>query len=323
MYNSCVTRPARKKTRLPHFNFDAEVSRIRRDFPDETKNITFIDLSATDARARVCSWVLRESGITDQMPVPPEIFHTIDRILSGNNLTTVSFSGLDRLITFRTSYTASMAMDGKKLPYFGLYHELGHCLVPQALPLDDRKLSLEDSVDKEIRADVFALLYGMRNGIFSDQDAQDIVKSRLWNALSFNIGHFTSEAVENARRSVELGGFDPSTLTRLEIRGLPTIFAEKSKRPNSDLENLREDLYEFGGQHRAEFVAILEDVVQNEEACFTAFSKNPQLCRQLKTYFQELAARQPAGSLNAFIAAQMSAHLKAPKRRNPRQSKTK
>lgn len=315
MYNGCMSRPLKKKTRPPRFDFDAEVARIRRDFPQETSQITFVDLMAADARQKIRDWVYRESGVSDEASAMPEDDLMIENIAAGNNRTTVSYASQSKLVTFRKDYTASLDIEADKIPYFGLYHELGHCLILQAIPDSEQAQdSPAESNKRECKADVFTLLYGIRNRVFDNRDARDIVKTRLWGAFAFDIGHFTSEAVENARQSVIRGGIDPKTETPRNIRALSHIFAEKSARRDADLKKLKTDLYEFGGQHRPEFVAILQDVSNNRTKHFAAFSKNPRLCRELKEYFQTLAAQQAPGSLDAFVASTAGAHLGALKR---------
>lgn len=272
MYNFCM-RP---------FNFDAEVARIRHDFPEETKDVTFIDLCAPNAEEKVREWVCNQSGLVETFldllyaagsaevrtellslkdlplyeqtaglgticPEAPTVLQEsmeddIRSILKSSKVCR-QYKGNKKLVAVKTSYNQNFKeLAAEKHPYFSLYHETGHIIV--ASPDFD---NIEEQPPEFIRAekrnwengaDTFALTYGIRNGVFEEQDCEAILKHRLVHGTSGDTVHFTCEAIEGIPETLQ--GRLPAFLIPAEITEIANLHARKFLRTAAEMTRFSE-----------------------------------------------------------------------------------
>lgn len=164
------------RTKPPPFDFDAEVTRIRNDFPEETKDVTFIDISAPGAAEKVRRWVCGHSELhrvfldlayteaeeeekveiarMASLPFPefltaleefdPEAKEMLEKLveeeiaeyLKGSTARFSYKTTEKKLVIVQTISDRRLGFSAEKSPYFSLYHELGHIIIGLSGPFD-------------------------------------------------------------------------------------------------------------------------------------------------------------------------------------------
>ncbi len=194
--------------RGPQFDFAAAVDEARRDFPAETKKITFVDLSAPDADQQIYSWLnkidpgFKQFTLCDK-PAEGYIdfcktkdgFGTSDPV-TGESILCVhpGKSGVDPVLGSGTN--------PKKEGQYCFDHELGHILCKDGMP-DHRKtfpyaeVTQEKAIEEVNRgergADAFGYLRGLKRGSLDMADVVNAGKLRAMEVCrGLDIVHGTS-----------------------------------------------------------------------------------------------------------------------------------
>lgn len=278
MYNSWMS------VNPPPFDFNHEVVRIRRDFPAETKSITFVDLAAPGARKEIRRWLY-----------PP---------YDGRRLNKTGERLVQEFVKNRNC--AKRLADGRAIVvidsrasdqdcYFSLYHETGHMIVK------DGAVGNISEKSKEDRADTFALLYGIHNGTLSTQHAVRLSRNRLALALALDnaASHFTSEAVDC------IASLDPAALSPAEIATTAEVLARKSGRTARELKTIAAVRNICIRTHKKELEPVFSWLSGQSRDPYATLIANPAVRGLLQKQFEKAGTGKP-GSLQAYISRKLS-----------------
>jgi len=158
------------------FDFNKAVEEARRDFPEETKNVTFIDLDAPDAAASMSAFFdsltpAQQESVAENRRYDPDF-------MTPQQGASVWFTGDGRSMFTAYGSRSTLAENEKifypetnmdKQNYFTFQHELGHIVVKDGNKPNNRS---------EHGSDTFALLRGFKSGFFNKLDAQKISLGR-------------------------------------------------------------------------------------------------------------------------------------------------
>lgn len=153
------------------FDFNAAVADARRDYPEQLKDMTFVNLDDKDALAEIALWVTARSGETIDMlssrgslsrMTPDSYGFSVPDPYSDAKLLASHGTFLDALTVFRD--------DPYKQVAFVFLHELGHLVI---------RIADQSGNPDENAADAFALLRGMQLGIFDKDDVKRVADARI------------------------------------------------------------------------------------------------------------------------------------------------
>ena len=192
-----MTPEATAATNTPplRFDFDKAAAAARADFPEQTKNITFINLDAPDVEAQMQAF---EDSLSDT--AKRELSNRRDEnpdFLTKSAMPTVWFTtdGKGMMLAYgsRTHLAdveqiASAGLDTAKHLKYTFEHELGHIVVPKADSPTNRA---------EHGADAFAILRGMQSNFLTPLDAKKIADGRdMLGWLNADVTHITSMTLD-------------------------------------------------------------------------------------------------------------------------------
>lgn len=172
------------------FDVSAAAQAAAKDYPRETKGMTFIDLTAPDGVADAMAWTKRaEPG----MPAY-EVAALRDITTQANALLRRAPNG-ERLLAARSqARTRFLGGDMAAEANFAFDHELGHAVTSFLLPLGaERGAQLHQRARWEIQADVFAVLRGINRGTMTREQAYSLSNNRAMRAPG---AHATSPALD-------------------------------------------------------------------------------------------------------------------------------
>lgn len=293
------------------FDFNRAAARARQDFPAETKNVTFLDLSAIGAREQLKTWL--ES--TDALFLT---WHrgrkTLDQLLD-EGMREPGFASFDPISGKRLVAARSMpnvagfwpGATGSEVGGFTFAHELGHAIVPggadenpmaaPAAPTGaEHWKQVQGTNRNENAAESFGVLYSLQNGWMKGTD--DIAKLSLWRAESTatkgEIGHFTSPAVDAL--TVSLQDADFVSLTPQEIIAVAAKHAE-SFTPSPKV-------IEAAVMNLAQMLApnIREERDPNFAGCITEIAVEKTLAERFRA-IAEAYMSGPAGTLEHYAVS--------------------
>lgn len=177
------------------FDFNEAVAEARRDFPAETKGITFIDLDAPDAAEKMQKFY---DGLSDTAKreannrraedadfltakARPAVWRTTD----GQG---VMLAYGSRSLMNDIEKVALNGLDPEKNRHYTFWHEAGHIIVPGGQ---------YNSNHGEHAADSFAVLKGLQSGFLDKQDVKKIADGRdmiCW--FNHDVTHVTSMSLD-------------------------------------------------------------------------------------------------------------------------------
>lgn len=223
------------------FDFETAVAIARADFPEETKNITFIDLSQPDAAEKLIAW----------MKSADPAFR--EKHLGGGTLEEFAESsmrhrgfGIADAISGKTVIASHSRADNdifvfsdpsKELAYV-FCHELGHAIVQNGVPRLMLELTFQPAEEQfwellkqvnlaENVADSFASIYGVAKGWLDD--AGDLGRIGFYTTMSpwiaADLTHFTSIAIDNM--ALEFDAAKVHSLSPAEIKAIAARHAEE------------------------------------------------------------------------------------------------
>lgn len=191
------------------FNFREAVKEAKRDFPEETRNINFIDLSTPTAREDFKSWLRTTNlpGSRGKGPYDETADEAFDTFLSGDGFVAYRDKSTGRAALLYNP--KSRAVDHMFSKQFVFDHEFGHLLVQAGLAdfvdlKDKPDLKPEEygqilaaTVKAESCADTFALLRGIRRGQIGEREINDVSLTRgMESALESSVSHLTMTSVD-------------------------------------------------------------------------------------------------------------------------------
>ncbi len=219
------------------FDFETEVARAKSDYPAETKNITFLDLSKPESRAQAIKWLKNTSPEFKSLLTTKNLSNAFDQLV----LLMGGAFYLRDSITQRSLLCAHSApplkvsgtdKDGEAL--FQFNHELGHLVVPGgSVPVGEAKgLATNPAKQQfvinrtEIAADCFAVLRGFSQATFSDADADSLALMRALSALKdMDLIHLSTQGIDQIRIDAHDGNI--TSLTPREIKAIARDHAKK------------------------------------------------------------------------------------------------
>lgn len=278
------------------FDFDEAVAIARADFPEETKNITFIDLSQPDAKQKLMDWMqstdprFREKYLEDGTP---EDF--ADKGLQHRGFGLADSLSGKTVIASHSKASPDMFVFGeesRELAYV-FCHELGHAIAKNGIPRLMLELTFRPADEQcweylkqvnlaENVADSFASIYGVAKGWLDD--AGDLGRIGFFTTMAPWIGvdltHFTSIAIDQL--AIDLDKLKVHSLSPGEIRAIAARHAEEFSPAQDSLMQAFEtcaknyvatERHEKEAQPGTEEQTKAESEAENEKAFQTSLQK--------------------------------------------------
>lgn len=271
------------------FDFDRAVADARADFPETTKKIIFVDLASPQAPALLKQWLaaidpasrgffLATAGGEDSF---------IKAALRAKGFARRDDVSGCAVLAVHTEKNLVGHLEAEKGKYFTFYHELGHLVVPGAAA--GGGASVETINRAEHAADIFALLWGMRDGILNAADAGGLSLTRAMNAACFkDMSHLTTVAVDALM--VHQRELRPEGLSVQEIVRLAGAYADKHSLSAAEIRQCRRQL-----EKRHALGALARKIFRREKSGLAAcFERVARTCR-----------RAPEGSLAFYVSSRI------------------
>lgn len=223
------------------FNFENAIRLSRDLFPEETSKITFVDLQDRDAQQTIENW-FKSIGYTAATAEWPSI-----KVIIGG--TRLHFnSATDKKLLCIDSPNKEQIFENRNKELFHIFlHELGHAVIPGARPDFGMNgdYSLVSTIKREMMADVFYALLGLKLGLASKDDIlrlADFRAQRVWKTNGHDSEHMTSPALEATLGFIE--GQDLKSYTPHDIVNAATAISTQYV---PDIQELRAMRRTFSG----------------------------------------------------------------------------
>lgn len=237
----------------PVFDYAAAVSAARRDYPQETAQVTFIDLSSPDAAQQLRDWLrkaspafIRSLGETEK----PEtaIFHAVEKFLMKNGVAEVDYATGNILVASssqpKSKYLGATSTVAQEAAY-AFAHELGHAVTRNGFTANWRGLtrrgkpSLHDALpheraEAEMAADVFAVLRNLSQQTMTQEQAKSVSLARALRAPGI---HTTSPALDAALKNI-----GSAALTPKGLQAMAEAVAQRCAPKQGEIEELASQL---------------------------------------------------------------------------------
>ncbi|MDI1226317.1 MAG: hypothetical protein PSY14_01345 [bacterium] len=261
------------------FDFEQAVADARRDFPKETKDITFIDTSAPDAFEKLTEWA-KMAGLS-----PTQYNDMMDNAENMNALTkNANGYKLVAMPAKREGANESFSGDSYKSAYFCFQHELGHFVVPQAHASDTSAVR-KTTQWREHAADTFAMLRGLKDGVFQKKDLIDLSDKRGHSMLlTEDVTHLTS-----------------MSLDALAINPKNTDFISLSKKEIIQISKAHAEEFQIEGKMNSRFVTLQ----MNGRRAYQAGATDDEVVQGKMRELQEIAMSSPKDSQEFYVAARI------------------
>jgi hypothetical protein len=172
------------------FNFDQAVEEAKRDYPKETRNVTFIDTSAPDAAEKLLAWA-KEAGFSKT-----QYEALLDKMENQVAFATASNSTDHKLLGMpvtRAPEKYGFKGEKEKSAFFTFNHELGHLVIPGGLANESTK----STEYREHAADTFAVLRSLQQGVLDKKDIVNKADGRGQEMLfTGDLTHLTSMSLD-------------------------------------------------------------------------------------------------------------------------------
>lgn len=212
----------------PVFDYAAAVLAARRDYPQETARVTFIDLSSPDAGQQLRDWLrkaspafIRSLGETEK----PEtaIFHAVEKFLMKNGVAEVDYATGNILVASssqpKSKYLGATSTVAQEAAY-AFAHELGHAVAHNGFTANWRGLSRDgkpsphdalphERAEAEMAADVFAILRNLSQQVMTQEQAKSVSLTRALRAPGI---HTTSPALDAALENIGSAVLSPKAV---------------------------------------------------------------------------------------------------------------
>jgi hypothetical protein len=185
------------------FDFNEAVADAKRDYPEQTANITFIDLASPHALQDIKNWFEERKE-----EVAPDFFKkSLEDMLKAKR-------GKSLVPSFSDKKTGALLVIDTREDGEGLFnlrfvfnHELGHILTN----------FMGDTLLKEQQADCFAILRGLKEGSLHQKDINKIKRRRFIGAIALNDRHHDTAAMIK-RLKKDIPSLDISSQSNERIR---------------------------------------------------------------------------------------------------------
>lgn len=201
----------------PVFDYAAAVLAARHDYPQETAQVTFIDLSSPEAAPQLRDWLrkaspafIRSLGETEK----PEtaIFHAVEKFLMKNGVAEVDYATGNILVASssqpKSKYLGATSTVAQEAAY-AFAHELGHAVTRNGFTANWRGLTRQgkpsqhdalphERAEAEMAADVFAVLRNLSQHVMTQEQAKAVSLTRALRAPGI---HTTSPALDAALKN--------------------------------------------------------------------------------------------------------------------------
>jgi len=211
------------------FDFNAAMEAARRDFPQETAKITFIDLSAQDAADKFRDWLLASPHNTKKLTEK-----LVTENIRKNGFTRLRDTGEIVVAVNPNSASHHLRNPGHE-GLFAFHHELGHALTSASLSrvTNGDDILAHVAARHEVAADVFAVLRGIAGGTLTREDAENLSLSR---AMAPPGPHATSRALDMLL--AEHTDADIKKMTPHAMRDISLVYAELYAPKHGEIEAL-------------------------------------------------------------------------------------
>jgi hypothetical protein len=218
------------------FDFNKAVADARRDYPEETKNITFIDGSDSDPIKQFVAWINSTSPEFQQLILR-------DRGLKSTAETWAreSFTTRRGMLTLRdpvsekaavivdhkgslVRYYLSPSVPLKRVANFFFNHEFGHALLEKGLVTSMNQFSTINefvTFGFEINADAFAVLRSFQQGSLDMEDMKKFISRRNLEGPTHRTAYFLNKLAS------EIKPENMPTRTPQEVKNLAAEKAQK------------------------------------------------------------------------------------------------
>ncbi len=224
------------------FDFNRAAEDARRDYPEETKNITFIDISEEGASEKLARWIASTSpAYLEQLakglgvPVADAAEGILFNALLGGGISMKDcVSGKSCLLMSNESGKSladiMFSLPVEKTNAFAFYHELGHLITPRGMTekeLEFVKDGDDPGIDAttltlcEISADCFGALKGLRDGFLDADDLKKLIADRR----AGDAVHATADALQDILD--EYDAHDIASLSPAQLKKAAAARAEK------------------------------------------------------------------------------------------------
>jgi len=245
------------------FDLQKAIAQVRADFPGETDNFTFVDLSAPAAAQQFRSWLeSTDAGYRRIMQWDETI-----EAFSERAVLNLGFCAFDP-VSGKSFVGARSTLGGRRGAFddpfktlaYTFAHEVGHVITPGGIPFDALRIMEPDTGQNtagqrvaqvnaaENAADSFAALYCLAKGWL---DRDDIAHLALNNAnfplFNADFAHFTTVALERILISPDIAAV--AGLTPREIRMIASRHGDESAASGLQIEAAFEALHPVIDRH--------------------------------------------------------------------------
>lgn len=188
------------------YDFDQLVAQAREEYPEETKDITFVNLATQEGRDTLQQWIRDASPEARSIYLGDTPLIELDAETLSKQFCAKGCAAKKDFVTGKSILVMNpqnnssllTANDPTAFPSFAFYHELGHLIVPGGTSRKDPKkmrhyVFQELENREECLVDTFACLYALRNGFFDIDDIKALALSRAMD----NIDHLTTYTVDH------------------------------------------------------------------------------------------------------------------------------
>jgi len=217
------------------FNFDIAVAAAQRDYSEETKNVTFIDVASPTGREQLRAWW---SAASDEFRYDwdPLIFMTEE-----DPGCIVDAATGKKVMIFNSNFdTASFLGPSSKADVldFVFNHELGHLVARHGLADEKTKSGADKDVHNraEMAGDCFGALRSLSQGTIT---AEEIRRLSFRRSIAGDTSHATAQAIDAMLKDAEDKKTDFTKLTLDEVKDMAAWYAEKYSATQNETDRLK------------------------------------------------------------------------------------
>lgn len=232
------------------FSFKKAIREACRDFPLETRQVTFVEASTPDAHTKFTQTLKRMSKQTQKHVLT----HTgslntafeLVRIIKGDSVLSDDVSGRKILFVDPTEKSRGYLFHAQ----FAFDHELGHIVTRNGLapmPLLEQTMAenpnqcLSILARMECAADTFAALRGLQRGSVTIADIEQLSLDRALSTLNMGFIHITTLALDAL-----LVHPDIKTLVQLSPQAMASFAADHAEKHAPSAHDIQTILLYFG-----------------------------------------------------------------------------
>jgi hypothetical protein len=232
--------------------FSKAVTDARLDYPEETKNVTFIDMSAPGAVRKILHSFLNACPNPAYIAEKSALLRYISEKIMAREIKKYFLSQpalclpmqIAPLLMVHSSPKNRLfpSLDDSQHTFIAFTHELGH-LVTENTPklsrhaFNETASANEERNESEIAADTFAMLLGLRKGVLTEAVIERYSLDRAVHAWACgNWEHLTTLALDKLILSPDHTNF--ISLTPAEIKSVAECHAREFKMNNPQLKDL-------------------------------------------------------------------------------------